>query len=336
VGFLKVYDHAFGEIAQGGTRRGANMGILRVDHPDIEEFISCKTSENAITNFQHLRRDYRRFHAGVEEDADWDLRFQTYSNPAYKNFSGTLEAAERAGIPIRTYKTVKARKIFNKFVQQAHHNGEPGALFLDAANRTNPVPHLYDLEATNPCGEQWLGPYENCCLASVNLATHCAPDGKVDWEKLRETTILATRFLDHVVDKNAYVPAIPELKQSALNARRIGLGIMGLADLMYHVGVRYGSEESLEFAGQVMEFIRYHSMLTSINLARENGPFPVIKGSIYDPENLRWSPPEPLFPYTRDWGRPAVDWQAVVDGIRQYGIRNAAQPPSPRPEQLER
>ncbi len=325
VGFLKVYDHAFGEIAQGGTRRGANMGILRVDHPDIEEFISCKTSENAITNFNISVAITDAFMRAVEEDADWDLRFPDVSNPAYKNFSGTLEAAERAGIPIRTYKTVKAREIFNKFVQQAHHNGEPGALFLDAANRTNPVPHLYDLEATNPCGEQWLGPYENCCLASVNLATHCAPDGKVDWEKLRETTILATRFLDHVVDKNAYVPAIPELKQSALNARRIGLGIMGLADLMYHVGVRYGSEESLEFAGQVMEFIRYHSMLTSINLARENGPFPVIKGSIYDPENLRWSPPEPLFPYTRDWGRPAVDWQAVVDGIRQYGIRNAAQ-----------
>jgi len=147
----------------------------------------------------------------------------------------------------------------------------------------------------------------------------------VDWEKLRETTVLATRFLDHVVDKNAYVPAVPELKQSALNARRIGLGIMGLADLMYHAGVRYGSEESLEFAGQVMEFIRYHCMLTSIAMAREQAPFPAITGSIYDPADLRWKPPEPLFPYTCDWGRPPVNWQLVVDGIREHGIRNAAQ-----------
>jgi len=325
VGFLKVYDNAFGEIAQGGTRRGANMGVLRVDHPDIEDFISCKTNENAITNFNISLAITDAFMRAVEEDAPWDLRFPDVSYPAYKNFSGPLEAAERAGLPMRTYKTVKARDLFNKFVAQAHHNGEPGALFLDAANRTNPVPHLYDLEATNPCGEQWLGPYENCCLGSVNLACHLAPDGKVDWQKLRESTIFATRFLDNVVDKNAYVPAVPELKKSALNARRIGLGIMGLADLMYHAGVRYGSEESLEFAGQVMEFIRYHCMLTSIAIAKEEGPFPAIKGSIYDPADLRWSPPEPLFPYTRDWGRPAVDWQLVVDGIRKHGIRNAAQ-----------
>ena len=325
VGFLKVYDNAFGEIAQGGTRRGANMGILRVDHPDIEEFISCKTNENAITNFNISIAITDAFMRAVEEDSPWELRFPDVSTPAYKTFSGTLEAAERAGLPIRTYKTVSARELFKKFVAQAHHNGEPGALFLDAANRSNPVPHLYDLEATNPCGEQWLGPYENCCLGSVNLACHLAPDGKVDWEKLRESTILATRFLDHVVDKNAYVPAVPELRQSALNARRIGLGIMGLADLMYHASVRYGSEESLEFAGQVMEFIRYHCMLTSIAMAKEHGPFPAIKGSIYDPENLTWSAPEPLFPYTRDWGRPAVDWQLVFEGIHQHGIRNAAQ-----------
>jgi len=325
VGFLKVYDNAFGEIAQGGTRRGANMGILRVDHPDIEEFISCKTNENAITNFNISIAITDAFMRAVEEDSPWELRFPDVRTPAYKTFSGTLEAAERAGLPIRTYKIVSARELFKKFVAQAHHNGEPGALFLDAANRSNPVPHLYDLEATNPCGEQWLGPYENCCLGSVNLACHLAPDGKVDWEKLRESTILATRFLDHVVDKNAYVPAVPELRQSALNARRIGLGIMGLADLMYHAGVRYGSEESLEFAGQVMEFIRYHCMLTSIAMAKEHGPFPAIKGSIYDPENLTWSAPEPLFPYTRDWGRPAVDWQLVFEGIHQHGIRNAAQ-----------
>ena len=325
VGFLKVYDNAFGEIAQGGTRRGANMGILRVDHPDIEDFISCKNNEYAITNFNISVAITDAFMHAVEQDEMWDLRFPDIQSPLYKTFSGTLEAAERAGIPIRTYKTVPARELFSKFVTQAHHNGEPGALFLDTANRSNPVPHLYDLEATNPCGEQWLGPYENCCLASINLAEHFGPDGSVDWAKLQQTTELATRFLDDVVDKNAYVPAVPQLKEAALKARRIGLGIMGLADLMYYCGVRYGSDESLEFAAQVMEFIRYHCMLTSIHLAAERGPFPAIKGSIYDPEALQWAPPEPLTPYTHDWQRPEVDWQQVLAGIQKYGIRNAAQ-----------
>lgn len=325
VGFLRVYDHAFGEIAQGGTRRGANMGILRVDHPDVEDFIHCKTNENAITNFNISLGITDAFMQAVENDADWDLRFPDVHSPEYKKFSGTIEAAERAGVPIQVHKTVKARELFDKFVSQAHHNGEPGALFLDAANRANPVPHLYDLEATNPCGEQWLGPYENCCLGSINLAEHCGKDGKVDWQKLQRTTELATEFLDHVVDKNAYVPAVPELRQSALNARRIGLGIMGLADLMYHCGIRYGSEESLEFCGQVMEFVRYHAMKTSIKLAQQKGPFPAIEGSIYDRNNMRWTPPTPLEAYTRDWQRPEINWDEIVEGIFKYGIRNAAQ-----------
>jgi len=135
---------------------------------------------------------------------------------------------------------VRARDLFDKIVKQAHHNGEPGLLFLDTANRSNPVPHLYPLEATNPCGEQWLGPYENCCLGSINLAQHVTKDGKVDWKKLQQTTERAVRFLDDVVEANAYVPAVPQLKEAAHRARRIGLGIMGLADLMYVNGVRYG------------------------------------------------------------------------------------------------
>ncbi len=325
VGFLKVYDNAFGEIAQGGTRRGANMGILRIDHPDIEDFIRCKTSEVAITNFNISVGITDAFMQAVEADQEWDLRFPDIHSPLYKEFSGTLEAAERAGIPIRNYKSVNARKLFNDFVSQAHHNGEPGALFLDAANRENPVPHLYDLEATNPCGEQWLGPYENCCLGSINLAQHLGENQSVDWEKLRKSTELATRFLDNVVDKNAYVPSVPELKESALNARRIGLGIMGLADLMYHCAVRYGSDRSLEFCGQIMEFIRFHCMKTSIELSKQKGPFPAIKGSVYDPEDLKWTPPTPLQPYEEDWSRPAINWQEIVDGIRANGIRNAAQ-----------
>jgi ribonucleoside-diphosphate reductase alpha chain len=741
VGFLRVYDKAFGEIAQGGTRRGANMSVLRVDHPDIEDFITCKTDENAITNFNISVGITDAFMRAVKNDEAWELRFPDVHAPEYHNFHGTLDQAEKAGVPVRVYKTVRARELFEKIVKQAHHNGEPGVLFLDAANRENPVPHLYELEATNPCfvgstriateaglltiqemaesaaevlvatdgrapaggrglpipspfgvafrsaspawktredvpvmrlvtrhgytvtatpnhrfltrdrgyvelrdlklgdrlllqsgegtwskerslpnvehirevmavmgqggdrasgalvtrqdfaaqyahlptewshdlgvvagwlvgdgwlspesgssvgmvfgsdshealemvhgtlrewfgeghlhdrgsvrqltygripyeffnslgvlharafekrvpdsiwrapreavigflqglftadgtvnvsshkkscsirlasssqallqdvqllllnlgvvsrihfrrpssyrslpdgkgghrqyfthanyeliidkanrdrfaeivgfvdaekqrkvqgyiatkvrrsnaeifettvasveavgtadvfdltesqthsviangivahqcGEQFLGPFENCCLGSINLAQHFGPDGAVDWGKLRESTALATRFLDDVVTANAYVPAVPQLREAAYNARRIGLGIMGLGDLMYHASVRYGSEEAQEFAAQVMEFVRYHCMLTSIELAQTRGSFRAIEGSVYDPKNLKWSPPTPLFPYSRDWGRPAMDWQRVVDDLKQHGIRNACQ-----------
>jgi ribonucleoside-diphosphate reductase alpha chain len=325
VGFLRVYDHAFGEIAQGGTRRGANMAVLRVDHPDIEEFITCKDQEGNISNFNISVGITDAFMQAVKEDAEWELRFPDVTSPLYRGFRGTLEQAGAAGIPIRVYKKVRARELFDKIVRQAHHNGEPGVLFLDAANRSNPVPHLYPLEATNPCGEQWLGPYENCCLGSVNLAEHCAPNGQVDWEELRRSVELAVRFLDNVVEVNAYVPAVPQLKESAHRARRIGLGIMGLADLMYHVGVRYGSLEGQEFGSQVMEFVRYHAMRTSIQLARERGSFPAIRGSIYDPEKMTWQPPTPMVPYEHDWGRPAVNWNEIGEGIRTFGIRNAAQ-----------
>src|SRR5688572_20777844 len=325
VGFLRVYDHAFGEIAQGGTRRGANMAVLRVDHPDVEDFISSKTNENQITNFNISVGITDAFMRAVKEDGEWELRFPDIADMKARKFSGTLEQAEKQGIEIRSYRKVKAREIFNKIVKQAHHNGEPGVLFLDAANRGNPVPHLYPLEATNPCGEQWLGPYENCCLGSVNLNEHCGPDGTVDWELLRQSVVLSTRFLDDVVEANAYVPAVPQLTEAAHNARRIGLGIMGLADLMYHVGVRYGSKEGQEFGAQVMEFVRYHAMQTSIELAKERGAFPAIKGSIYDKDNMTWTSPRSLVQYEHDWGMPEVQWEAVVEGIKEHGIRNAAQ-----------
>jgi len=325
VGFLRVYDIAFGEIAQGGTRRGANMAVLRVDHPDIEEFVTCKTDENAITNFNISVGITDAFMKAVENGDDWELRFPDVRSPKYRGFQGSLEKAEILGIPIRVYKRVSARALFNKIVLQAHHNGEPGVLFLDRANRSNPVPHLYDLEATNPCGEQWLGPYENCCLGSINLAQYKGPDGRVDWMNLQKGIEIATRFLDNVVEANAYVPSVPQLKNAAHDARRIGLGIMGLADLMYHTGIRYGSEAGQEFAAQIMEFVRYHSMGASIQLAQERGTFPVIEGSIYDPENLKWEPPQPIQPYQHNWQRPELDWGAISSGIRKHGIRNAAQ-----------
>ena len=304
VGFLRVYDTAFGEVAQGGTRRGANMAVLRVDHPDIEEFVSCKAEEGQTSNFNISVGITDVFMQAVEADDDFPL-----INPR----DGSV------------WRTIRARDLFDKIVTFAHHNGEPGVLFLDTANRSNPVPHLYELAATNPCGEQWLGPYENCCLGSVNLAQHITEDGKVDWGKMSETTVIATRFLDNVVDANKYVPAVPRLKEAALRNRRIGLGIMGLGDMMYRLRVRYGSEEGQDFAAQIMEFIRFHAMATSIELSEERGPFPAIQGSIYDPDDLRWQPPNPLAPYTRDWGRPELNWAEIVDGIKQHGIRNAAQ-----------
>jgi len=304
VGFLRVYDKAFGEIAQGGTRRGANMAVLRVDHPDIRDFITCKVDENQITNFNISVGVTDAFMEAVRDDTTYDL------------------IAPSSG---ETIETVQAREIFDLVVEHAHHNGEPGILFLDSANRNNPVPHLYELEATNPCGEQWLGPYENCCLGSINLAQHCGASGAVDWEKLEESIVLSTRFLDNVVSANAYVPAVPQLREAANRARRIGLGIMGLGDLMYNVGVRYGSDEAQEFAAQVMEFVRYHSMKTSIELANARGPFEAIEGSIYDPANLSWSPPTPIDAYQRHFGRPEIDWTEITAGIERHGIRNAAQ-----------
>lgn len=681
VGFLRVYDQAFGEIAQGGSRRGANMGVLRVDHPDIEDFITCKAEEGTIANFNISVAITDEFMQAVDDDDDFALR-----NPR----DGSI------------WHTVRARDLFDKIVRYAHHNGEPGALFIDAANRSNPVPHLYDLEATNPCvtgntliytdsglrratelfdsqeqpgivldsrfgeaftisnaspvfytgdkpvyrlktregyeldatgdhqlmtangwkalldlsvgdkvhilnqkggfgrngtlalgrtigwlmgngalnmaegaalmffgdeqvlaplfadyvneivgadqhqntyvptrtytigvqqvaqrdesrivstrlkermatlgftdkeqipeivltgseemqrgflqalfsvdgtvlnnvdkgvnirlwsvnssilqdvqrlllnfgiaskiyrnrkaagykelpngqggltqyyikaghelvisksnlitfqtevgflqeekhaklatalerygnrgpyaeyfvatvdsveplgiepvydlteplthsfvangivvhncGEQWLGPYENCCLGSINLNEHVTADldgtPLVDWELLARTIVESTQFLDNVVSANAYVPVVPEVADAAYRARRIGLGIMGLGDMMYKLGIRYGSTEGQEFAAQVMEFVRYHAMQASIELAQERGPFLAFEGSIYDAAQLggmKWQPPQALQPFQRDWHRPQLDWDAVVTGIRDHGIRNAAQ-----------
>ncbi len=308
VGFLRVYDKAFGEIAQGGTRRGANMAVLPVHHPDIMDFINCKVSEDQITNFNISVGITDQFMEAVRDDKDFEL------------------IAPQNG---QVQKTIRAREVFDAVVKNAYRNGEPGVLFLDAANRSNPVPHLYALEATNPCGEQWLGPYENCCLGSINLAQHVKHtangEAQVDWKKLQESIVLSTHFLDNVVTANKYVPAVPQLQEAAHRARRIGLGIMGLGDLMYHLGIRYGSEEAQEFASQVMEFVRYHCMKTSVQLAKDRGAFPAIEGSLYDPKDLKWSPPQSLVEYRHHWGRPAIDWNEIVKGIKKYGIRNAAQ-----------
>jgi len=313
VGFMQVYDTASEIISQGGARRGANMAVLHVDHPDIRDFIHCKCSEYDITNFNISVGATDDFMRAVANDETVEL-----VNPQ----DGEV------------WETVKARELFDEIVEAAHRNGEPGLLFLDTANRDNPTPHLGDYEATNPCGEQPLLPYENCCLGSINLAQHVKPSGDqegearaVEWEGLATTVHQAVRFLDDVVDANGYVPAVPELKEAAHRTRRIGLGITGLGDVLYQLRVRYGSPEARDLVGQLMAFIRYHAMRASVDLARERGPFPAIEGSIYDPEDVRWEPPQPIEPFRwlGRWGRPSLDWKALVADIERYGIRNAAQ-----------
>jgi ribonucleoside-diphosphate reductase alpha chain len=199
---------------------------------------------------------------------------------------------------------------------------------------TEPLTHSFVANGivVHNCGEQWLGPYENCCLGSINLGVHVThdADGKpvVDWDLLRRSIYESTHFLDNVVTANAYVPAIPEVAQAAYRARRIGLGIMGLGDMMYLLGIRYGSEDGQEFAAQIMEFVRYHCMEKSIELAEKRGPFLAYEGSIYDPKQpggMKWQPPTAVTPFVRDWGRPSLDWNKIVEGINQSGIRNAAQ-----------
>lgn len=332
LGFLRVYDRAFGEIAQGGTRRGANMAVLRVNHPDIESFITCKTDEDAITNFNISVGVPDAFMQAVEKDEEWTLKFPDVEAPQYRTFHGSLEDAEAQGLPCKVYKTVRAREIFEKMVRQAHQNGEPGILFLDAAQRDNPLPSHGHYECTNPCGEQFLLPYENCCLGSINLTGHRTLRGgqpAVDWERLAETVQTATRFLDDVITANAYVPAVPQLKEAAHRSRRIGLGVMGIADLLYHLRIPYDSKEAQELAAQLMEFIRYHAMQASIALAAARGPFPAIEDSVYAPQALTWEPPQ--WPAwlgkgpRPTWKRPALDWAAILEGIRTHGIRNAAQ-----------
>lgn len=308
VSFIKVYDTAFWVIGQGGGRRSAAMAVLPVWHPDILEFVKCKSEEGTITNFNISVGITDEFMKAVKNDDDFTLRHPE---------NGEM------------YKMMPARELFDEIVKNAYKNGEPGVLFLDEANRSNPVPHLYKLEATNPCGEQFLGPYENCCLGSLNLREHVKKikgDGyQVDWEKLGETVELSVRFLDNVVDANKYVSAVPEIEEAARKVRRIGLSVMGLADMMYLTGVRYGSLEGQELASQIMEFIRYHSMASSIELARLRGPFPGIVGSIYDPQNVTWSVPKPLVKHKTDFGRPALDWKKLIGDLKQYGIRNGAQ-----------
>lgn len=252
--FAAVFDAATETIKQGGKRRGANMGVLRIDHPDILDFISAKENQDKFNNFNFSVGITDVFMQAVEDDEDFDL----------------IEPSDG-----RVIKSLSARSVFEKIIDLAWHNGEPGVLFIDTANKDNTTPQLGDFEATNPCGEQWLLPYESCNLGSVNLANF-VKDGAVDYDRLKNVVTTATVFLDNVIDCNRF--PIPEIEEMTLKTRKIGMGIMGLHDLLIQLAIPYGSEEGRELAGKVMQFIRDAAEECSILLAEEKGFFPA-----YDP-----------------------------------------------------
>lgn len=269
VSFMKLYDSSTDVVKQGGTRRGANMGILRVDHPDIRSFIECKNDTTQITNFNISVAITDAFMDAVAKDEMYDL-----VNPK----TGVVVGQD------------SAREIFDMIVEGAWRTGEPGTFFVDRANEYNPVPHLGSYEATNPCGEQPLLPYDVCNLGSVNLGLFVKPEARpgtdpdegIDWEALRQVVHLSTHFLDNVIDANQY--PLPEIHDLAQRIRRIGLGVMGWADMLVRLGIPYDSADGVALARKVMGFLNEESRVASERLAETRGVFPEWEQSIWGPD----------------------------------------------------
>ncbi len=259
--FAAVFDAATETIKQGGKRRGANMGVLRIDHPDILDFISAKQNQEKFNNFNFSVAVTDCFMTALEEDGEYDL-------------------VEPSNGEVVT--SLKAREVFDQIIDLAWLNGEPGVLFIDAANKANPTPQLGLFEATNPCGEQWLLPYESCNLGSINLARFVR-DGAIDYERLEGVVQSSTVFLDNVIDCNRF--PIPEIKEMTLKTRKIGLGIMGMHDMLIQLAIPYASEQGRQVASDVMNFIRDAAEAESIRLAEKKGPFPA-----YDSEFNHYAP----------------------------------------------
>ncbi len=274
VSFMRVFNSATEAVKQGGTRRGANMGILRVDHPDIEEFISCKDDISQITNFNISVAITKEFMIAAERGEPYSL-YDPRTNRPY----------ERDGQAI----TLDARKIFNQIIDHAWKTGEPGIVFIDRINEQNPTRAIETIEATNPCGEQPLPAYDSCNLASLNLGKFVKdplPDNYhprknfmvgIDWDRLVDGVRMGVHFLDNVIDANKY--PIPEIAAQTKSNRRIGLGVMGWADMLVQLGIPYGSDESLELGEKLMERINTEGHMHSSELAKTRGKFPRWDGS---------------------------------------------------------
>ncbi|NTU71959.1 MAG: vitamin B12-dependent ribonucleotide reductase [Coriobacteriia bacterium] len=261
VSFMRVFNQATEAVKQGGTRRGANMGVLRIDHPDILHFISCK-ADGDFANFNISVALTEKFMEAVKAGTAYDL-----INPRSKDIAGQLDA----------------REVYDLIIEMAWATGDPGIIFIDRINRDNPTPHLGEIESTNPCGEQPLLPYEACNLGSVNLSkfvrlTESGP--VVDWDHLADVVHRGVRFLDDVIEVNQY--PLEAIDQLARGNRKIGLGVMGWADMLIKMGIGYDSEEGVALGEKIMGFIDAEAKLASRKLAEERGAFPNFEGSVYD------------------------------------------------------
>ena len=286
ISFLKVFNAATDAVKQGGTRRGANMAILNVDHPQILEFITAKADPNELNNFNISVAITEDFMQAVNQDASYEL---------VAPHTGEVMGSQNA------------REVYDLIVEMAYKNGEPGIVFLDRINKDNPTPHLGKIESTNPCGEQPLLSNEACNLGSLNLAVFVT-DGQVDWESLKRTVRLSVDFLDDVIDVSEF--PLPQIDATVKQNRKIGLGVMGFSDLLYQLRIPYASEEAVDLASRVMEFIDFHAKTRSMEIAEVKGSFPSFEESV-------------CHRIIASRQKIECDWETLANDVKVRGLRNA-------------